>query len=95
MDVTCYIRSDPATEAALMDAWISKSRTPAYTHFEGLSAASVRTEALACWRDRHICYIPTGKPVTFPDLDHFWECHRFTDQPTGLGKPVTFHADPG
>lgn len=31
-----------------MDAWISKSRTPAYTHFEGLSAASVRTEALAC-----------------------------------------------
>lgn len=46
----------------------------------------------AAWRDRHICYIPAGKPVTFPDLDHSWKCHRFTDQPTELGKAVTFFA---
>lgn len=44
------------------------------------------------WRDLDICYIPAGKPVTFPDLDRSCKCHRFPDPPTELGKTVTFSA---
>lgn len=51
------------------------------------------------WRDRYICYIPAGKSVTFPDLDHFRKCHSFTGRPwwrdrhvcyIPASKPVTF-----